>query len=161
MGTLVPIFNMTKFEQIESMVVQLLEGSDCYLVEAKVTPKNNFKFAIDSDTGFGIGDSAKITRKLRNQIEEAEFFPDGDFTLELGSPGLDKPLKQHRQFVKNVGRLVLIEFNNEETKALEGRLKVVTEENITIEITDKKKKTSTEHIIALADAKSVTVQIEF
>jgi ribosome maturation factor RimP len=70
-------------------------------------------------------------------------------------------LKQHRQFVKNVGRLVLIEFNNEETKALEGRLKVVTEENITIEITDKKKKTSTEHIIALADAKSVTVQIEF
>jgi ribosome maturation factor RimP len=161
MGTKVPIFNMTKFEQIQAMLEQLLEGSDCFIVEAKVTPKNNFKFAIDSDSGFGIGDSAKITRKLRFQIEEAGFYPDGDFSLELGSPGLERPLKHHRQFVKNIGRLVLVDFTNEETKAQEGRLKAVTEEDITIEITDKKKKTSIEQQIALADAKTVTVQIEF
>jgi ribosome maturation factor RimP len=33
-------------------------------------------------------------------------FPNDDFSLEVSSPGLDEPLKLHRQYKKNIGRQV-------------------------------------------------------
>ncbi|MFM2387653.1 MAG: hypothetical protein RL660_2410 [Bacteroidota bacterium] len=161
MGTKVPIFNMTNFEQISAFVNELIEGTDCFIVEAKVAPTNNYKFAIDADTGFGIDRSVKLSRQLRKKIEEAGLHPEGDFSMEVGSPGVDAPLKMPRQFAKNIGRLVLVTFADKEQKPVEGRLANMADDNIDIEITDKKKKTSTTQTIALATTKSVVVQIEF
>jgi ribosome maturation factor RimP len=58
-------------------------------------------------------------------------FPGGDFSLEISSPGLDEPLKLHRQYVKNIGRFV--EVIKEDGMKLEGKLLNVTEKEITIE----------------------------
>ena len=52
-------------------------------------------------------------------------FPDGDFSLEVSSPGLDEPLKLHRQYLKNIGRFV--EVIEQDGTRKEGKLLSVTE----------------------------------
>ena len=64
-------------------------------------------------------------------MEESSFFPNGDFSLEVSSPGLDEPLKLHRQYLKNIGRFVEVTGNDGIKK--EGKLLTVTEEEIIVE----------------------------
>jgi ribosome maturation factor RimP len=152
---------MTNFEKIQQMMDTILDGTDSYIVEAKGTPTHIFKFWIDADTGFNLQKSVKTTRALRNMIDESEMYPEGNYSLEIGSPGIDVPLKFTRQFVKNLEKLIEIVFIDKEQKAIIGRLKNATEETLEIEVTDKKKKTSVLHTINRAEIKTATIQIEF
>ena len=49
-------------------------------------------------------------------MEEMGMYPDGDFSLEVSSPGLDEPLKLHRQYKKNIGREVEVIMNDDAKK---------------------------------------------
>ena len=74
----------------------------------------------------------QVNRKLYKKLEEAAFFPDGDFSLEVSSAGLDEPLKLLRQYKKNIGRLVEVQFQDGTQK--EGQLMEVNEEGIVLEV---------------------------
>ena len=108
------------------------------MVSIKIKPTNNFKIYLDADSGLGIEKCIKINRALYKIMEEMGMYPDGDFSLEVSSPGLDEPLKLLRQYKKNIGRDVEV-VTNEELKK-EGKLTEVTEEKITIEYTEGKGK---------------------
>ena len=79
---------------------------DIFLVEIRIKPTNNIKVFLDSDNGISIDKLIQYNRKLYKDLEENSFFPGGDFSLEVSSPGLDEPLKLRRQYVKNIGRYV-------------------------------------------------------
>ena len=53
-------------------------------------------------------------------MEEMAMYPEGDFSLEVSSPGLDEPLKLLRQYKKNIGRDVEVVTNDDIKK--EGKL---------------------------------------
>jgi len=154
--------NETVIAQIEGLINNLLasEPGD-FLVSIKIKPTNNIKILIDSDEGMSIEKCVKYNRRLYAQIEEKAIFPDGNFSLEISSPGVDEPLKMHRQYVKNKGRNVLITFNDAGEK--EGKLVEVTETDIIIEQkTGKGKKAEThQFVIPFNNIKSTTVQIQF
>lgn len=154
--------NETVIAQIEGLINNLLasEPGD-FLVSIKIKPTNNIKIFIDSDGGMSIEKCVKYNRRLYAQIEEKAIFPDGNFSLEISSPGVDEPLKMHRQYVKNKGRNVLITFNDAGEK--EGKLVEVTETDIIIEQkTGKGKKAEThQFVIPFNNIKSTTVQIQF
>jgi len=147
---------------IERKVQEMLETEPGYfLVEVKMNPGNNIKVFIDADQGASIDKLVPYNRKLYRWIEETGLFADGNFSLELSSPGLEEPLKLHRQFVKNVGRLVSVTKNDDEI--LEGKLLVAEENSITLE-TEKgkgKKKEITSQLIPLENKKTIKVQIKF
>ena len=94
-------------------------------------------------------------------IEEMGWYPDGNFSLEVSSPGIDEPLKLFRQYKKNIGRKVEVTLNDE-TK-LEGKLLEADEQMITVEVTTgKNKKAVTEQKqIAFADIKQTKILIAF
>jgi len=122
----------TKQKAIEDFVNAQLKGSeDVFLVEVKVIPGNNIKVFLDADNGITIEKCIKINRALYNQIEESELFPNGDFSLEVSSPGVEEPLKLHRQYKKNIGRTVEVTMNDGTKK--EGKLTIVNEDEIIIE----------------------------
>ncbi|MDB5200034.1 MAG: protein clustered with transcription termination protein NusA [Chitinophagaceae bacterium] len=122
----------TKQKAIEDFVNARLTGSDdVFLVEVKVIPGNNIKVFIDADNGVTIDKCIKINRALYNRIEESDLFPNNDFSLEVSSPGVDEPLKLHRQYKKNIGRTVEVTMNDETKK--EGKLTGVNDEEIIIE----------------------------
>jgi ribosome maturation factor RimP len=158
---------MTAQEQIEKFLEECLEGTDCFLVTFKVKPTNNYKIFLDSDTGLTLEKCLKVNRQLRRLIEDAGLYPEGDFSLEVSSPGVDSPLKLHRQYVKNIGRSLEIELNDEDAMGITGKLVAVDEEKIVLENTIKQKKsvkTEPEIIkteIQLNDIKVAMVVIEF
>ena len=122
----------TKQKAIEDFVNAQLNGSeDVFLVEVKVIPGNNIKVFLDADNGITIEKCIKVNRALYNQIEESDIFPNGDFSLEVSSPGVEEPLKLHRQYKKNMGRTVEVTMNDGTKK--EGKLTGVNEDEIIVE----------------------------
>ena len=94
-------------------------------------------------------------------MEEMAIYPDGDFSLEVSSPGIEEPLKMHRQYVKNTGRPVEIILNDGTVKA--GKMVAVNENNIEIEYTEGKNKKAVliQLAVPFTDIKQTTVQIKF
>ena len=129
----------TKQKAIEDFVNAQLKGSEeIFLVELKVILGNNIKVFLDADNGITIDKCIKVNRALYNQIEESDLFPNGDFSLEVSSPGVEEPLKLHRQYKKNIGRTVEVTMNDGSKK--EGKLTAVNDDEIIIEEKTQQKK---------------------
>lgn len=146
---------------VEKKLSELLtELPGYFLVEISVKPTNNIKVFVDADQGAAIDQLSKINRALYKWVEE-NLFPNGDFSIEVSSPGLEEPLKLDRQYLKNIGRMVEIVLKNGLKK--EGKLISVSENEIVIEEeTGKgKKKEVIQHIILKEEIKTTKVQIKF
>jgi ribosome maturation factor RimP len=102
-----------------------------------------------------------FNRQLYKLIEAANFFTPGEFSLEVSSPGIDKPLKLQRQYLKNIGRDVEVLFNDDSKKT--GTLLQVSDEDIILEETTGKgkKAVTTQLVIPFSNIKTTTVQIKF
>lgn len=151
-------------DKIDHWVGEMLtEEPEYFLVNAKIKPTNNIKVYLDGDKGINIDKCIRFNRMLRAKIEEAGIFPEGDFSLEVSSPGIDEPLKSIRQYKKNIGRKVEITFNDTEKKQKEGKLIEVNEETVVIEEkSGKGKNAKTENVsIPLHEIKKTVVQIQF
>jgi ribosome maturation factor RimP len=148
--------------QLDIMVAEVLKDApEHFLVSLLIKPTNNIKLLIDGDTGITIEQCVRFNRRLVPMIDEAGIFPPGEYSLEVSSPGVDEPLKLHRQYVKNVGRTVQALLTNQTT--LTGVLKEVTEATITLEYTEGKGKKAVvnQTNIPFTELHSVTVQIIF
>ncbi len=139
----------------------LSEYSDLFLVDVEIRPTNNIKVFIDGDTGFSIDACTRINRKLYKAIEEAAVYPEGNFSLEVSSPGITEPLKLYRQYNKNIGREVEVIFKDDSIKV--GILTAVAESDIVLEYMEGKgKKTVVQTLVIPFDnIKTTTVQIKF
>ncbi len=139
-----------------------------FLVEIRIKPTNNVKVFVDADSGVSIEKLVQFNRKLYKHIEDSGFYPNGDFSLEVSSPGLDEPLKLHRQYIKNIGRNV--EVVQKDGIRTEGKLASVNDADIVIEEErgknlpgrqTRKKKEVVQHTISFDNIKSTTIQIKF
>jgi ribosome maturation factor RimP len=156
-------FIMTQDTQIQTVerLIKPLLNEDVFLVSIKIKPTNNFKIYLDADSGLGIEKCIRINRALYKIMEEMGMYPDGDFSLEVSSPGLDESLKLLRQYKKNIGRDVEVTLNNEAVKA--GKLTTVTDESITLEYTEGKGKKAIvkNDEILFNEIRQTKVQIKF
>ncbi len=93
------------------MIEEILRTEPVYfLVDLRIKPINNIKVFLDGDSGITIEKCVQVNRKLYKKLEEAALFPEGDFSLEVSSAGLDEPLKSLRQYKKNIGRPVEVQL---------------------------------------------------
>lgn len=141
------------------MAEPLLAGTDMFIVRAKIKPTNNIKLYVDADTGLSVNKSADLNRKLYKQIEASGIFPDGDFSLEVSSPGIDEPLESSRQYKKNIGRKVQVTLADETEKL--GVLKEISEEVLVLEVKIGKKKETQIVEIPVSEIKKTVVQVSF
>lgn len=146
-------------EKIKELTEPLLAGTDMFIVNVKVKPVNNIKLYIDADSGLSISKSAEVNRKLYKLIEAEQMFPEGDFSLEVSSPGVDEPLVSERQYSKNIGRTVLV--TTAEGKEVLGVLKEVKEDTMLLAVKQPKKKETVAVEIPLSEIKKTVVQIVF
>jgi ribosome maturation factor RimP len=149
-------------QQIEKLADDVLSSEPEYFrVNIKIKPTNNVKVFIDGDKGISIEKCVQFNRKLYKMIEEAGFYPPGDFSLEVSSPGVDEPLRFYRQYQKNIGRFVEVVFNDGSKK--EGKLVQVADADIIIEqeIGKVKKAVTRQVVIPFNNIKTTTVQIKF
>ena len=147
---------------LEQRINKLLEGHPShFLVEVRIKPTNNVKVFIDADEGITLSTLIDYNRKLYKELEESGLFPADDFSLEVSSPGLDEPLKKHRQYKKNVGRYVQLTKND--GTVLEGKLIDATADGVIVETeTGKgKKKEVKQETVLFTDIKTTKIQVKF
>lgn len=120
-------------ENITKVVLEHLQETDIFLIDVTIRSGNNIEILIDSPTGIDIKKCVRLNRAV-----EAVFNRDvEDYALDVASPGADRPFKVKQQYTKNVGRDVEVTLN--EGKPESGTLTEVTETEITISRTVKKK----------------------
>lgn len=151
-----------QIQALEQKVKALIETEpDIFLVEIRIKPTNNVKVFLDSDNGMSLDRLIRYNRKLYKDLEETSFFPGGDFSLEVSSPGLDEPLRLRRQYLKNIGRgveVTLLDGAKTEGKLLQaGETEIIVEE----EKGKGKKKELVQHTIPFDNIKSTKIQIKF
>jgi ribosome maturation factor RimP len=154
--------NEAKTLKIKELAEGLLSADpSIFLVRVHIRPINNISVYVDGDQGVTIDKCVKLNRALYKQIVEEGVCPDGEFALEVSSPGVDEPLVLERQYTKNLGRIV--EVTDLEGKLIEGKLLSATAEGIEIEEEKGKgkKKEVIKHQIPFSSIKSTVVKIIF
>ncbi len=151
-----------QLQRIEQLTNQIISSEpEYFLVSLKIKPTNNVKVYLDGDNGLPIEKCVYFNRQLYKLLDESGLFPPGEYSLEVSSAGVDEPLKMHRQYNKNIGRLVEVIFADGTRK--EGKLLQASGQDIIIEeTTGKGKKAVTQQVvIPFNNIKTTTVQIQF
>ncbi|MCZ8214635.1 MAG: ribosome maturation factor RimP [Cyclobacteriaceae bacterium] len=118
---------------IRQLAEGLLSNDSLFIVEVSAVMKRKpgkILVVLDGDSGVSIEDCADLSRKLSESLDALPEM-DENYLLEVTTPGLDQPLKLHRQFKKNIGRVLKIKLK-EENKPAEGTLTMVTDNTITL-----------------------------
>lgn len=155
----------TKITELLDTKFQEEEFSDCFLVEIKHNTTNNkLEVFVDSDESLTFKKCQRLSRYLEGYIDDEGWLGE-KYVLEVSSPGITKPLKLQRQYIKNIDRTVKVSFKSHGSKT--GVLKAVDDEKITIEeevIVREKKKKKKELVdveIPFSDISKTVVQIVF
>ena len=164
----VPFFILTtmaneeKALRVKELVEAILAGEpEYFLVRVHVRPINNISVYIDGDAGVTIEKCVRINRALYKSIVEENVAKDGEFSLEVSSPGIDEPLLLNRQYLKNIGRSIHVE--TKEAASFDGKLMTADEKGIEVEETrgKGKKKEVVLHFLTYDMIAKTTVNIVF
>lgn len=86
------------------MIDEKLEGTDFFIVDIDISTANKISVEMDGDNGFPISECINFSRQIEGNLDrEVE-----DFSLEVSSPGLNKPFRLTRQYLKNLNKTVLV-----------------------------------------------------
>ena len=77
---------------------------------------------IDHDEGVGIDLVADVTRGLSRALDDDEDLIPGSYTLEVSSPGVDRPLRARQDFERNVGRDVRVQLTADRPPKMAGEV---------------------------------------
>ena len=70
--------------------------------------RNLLRVIVDAEHGVSLDDIAMVSRKVAAQIDAADAMSPGAYTLEVSSPGVDRPLTEPRHWRRASGRLVRV-----------------------------------------------------
>lgn len=116
---------MISKEQIRGLVEERLAGTDCFLVDVKLSP-GKLMVAVDKPTGITIEECSALSRALLDHFEGTGFLETHE--VEVGSPGMDAPLLVPQQYRRRIGReLRVFDTVGQE---LQGILKQVDDDGI-------------------------------
>ena len=122
-------------------ILQILEpiaknlGLDLEDVEIKSAGKNSIvQVFVDKDGGINLDEVAQISNQISEVLDQREVLGEKPYTLDVGSPGVDRPLTKPRHWRRNNGRLVKVNFgSNSEI----GRIIESDEEQVVLEVKGK------------------------
>ena len=143
---------MGKKEDISAAITPALEALGFYLEDVTITSagrRSMLTVIVDGDTHLSLDQVTSATKAIGEIVESIQSLGETPFTLEVTSPGLDRPLTKVRHWQKNINRLIkVVLLDGSEIK---GRIKNVNEVSATVD----------EKNINYSDIKRATLEIEF
>ena len=128
--------------EIEQMVLPITDANNLELVDVEYVKEGGeffLRIYIDKEGGISLNECELVTRTLNPILDEKDPIKD-NYYLEVSSPGLDRPLKKDKDFVRYQGRDVEIKLYKpmNGSKIHEGELVGLTEDkNIKVIIDNK------------------------
>ena len=147
-------------DQISELITPALQKAGYFLEDVNLVSPGQHRIVtviVDGETGLNLDQVTVASKLVSELLDEASFMGETPFTLEVTSPGIDRPLTLPRHFAKNVDRLLKVTKND--GVVITGRIRSNTQDDVTLEITEKKE--VKEVVISLAEIKRAMVEIEF
>ena len=147
-------------DQISELITPALQQAGYFLEDVNIVSPGQHRIVtviVDGESGLNLDQVTVASKLVSELLDEAPFMGETPFTLEVTSPGIDRPLTLPRHFAKNVDRLLKVTKND--GIVVTGRIRSNTEIDVTLEVAEKKE--VKEVTVALADIKRATVEIEF
>jgi ribosome maturation factor RimP len=147
-------------DQVSELITPALHQAGYFLEDVNIVSPGQHRIVtviVDGESGLNLDQVTVASKLVSELLDAAVFMGETPFTLEVTSPGIDRPLTLPRHFAKNVDRLLKVTKTDGVT--ITGRILSNTENGVTLSITEKKE--VKEVTVALADIKRATVEIEF
>jgi ribosome maturation factor RimP len=151
-------------QKIKELAQSQLQDDAHFVVDVILSKHKPYKVTVilDGDKGITIDDCTELSRKLSESLDALDLISD-NYTLEVGTPGLDQPLKLKRQYAKNVGRNLKVV--RKDKSIVQGELIKTNEDTIVVLAAVKekgaKKPTETEVEIQFNDIEKAIVMVSF
>jgi len=152
----------TQSERLRELLEPLVSSQGLDLEEVEVESvgrKRVLRVVVDSDTGADLDAIADVSRALSAKLDETDAMGEGEYTLEVGTPGAERELKEHRHYVRATDRLV--KFQLAEGGDLVARILQVEDDGIDVEVPGVKGRKPTAKRLAFGDIAKARVQVEF
>ncbi|MET8948519.1 ribosome maturation factor RimP [Streptomyces sp. NPDC004542] len=152
----------TQSERLRELLEPLVTSQGLDLEEIAVDSvgrKRVLRVVVDSDTGADLDQIADVSRALSAKLDETDAMGEGAYDLEVGTPGAERLLKEHRHYTRAVGRLV--RFQLAEDGELVARILTVDDEGLDLEVPGVKGRKATTRRLGFPDIAKARVQVEF
>ena len=101
--------------RLTGLIEPVLRAMDIDLEAVRITAAGRrrvLKIIVDADGGISLDDIAEVSREVSARLDAKDAMGDAPYTLEVSSPGVDRPLTQPRHWRRAVGRLVIVPIAN-------------------------------------------------
>ncbi|WP_373291203.1 ribosome maturation factor RimP [Pilimelia anulata] len=129
-------------DRLRAIIEPVIAGAGCDLEDlalSRAGRRHLLRVTIDADGGVSLDDVATVSRAVSAALDAAEeagepLF-DGEYSLEVGSPGVDRPLRLPRHWQRSVGRLVRVAHRTADgERQLTGRVVEATAHAVVLDI---------------------------
>lgn len=125
-------------DQLAELLAPVVADKGCELWEVEYRPGARgglLRLYLDAPEGITLEDCERVSRAVSVVLDEADPIP-GEYTLEVSSPGLDRPLRTQAHFARFVGDTVRVEMRQPVAgrKRFQGPLLAVAEQAITVQV---------------------------
>ncbi|MEV7421959.1 MULTISPECIES: ribosome maturation factor RimP [unclassified Streptomyces] len=152
----------TQSERLRGLLEPLVSAKDLDLEEIELSRAGRrrvLRIVVDSDEGVDLDECAELSRSLSEKLDETDAMGEDEYQLEVTSPGAERPLTEHRHYVRAVSRLARIQpVDGDE---LVARILAVDDTGLDLEVPGVKGRKPTARRIEFAQIAKARVEIEF
>lgn len=111
-------------KKVRDLVDEVLaENTELFLIDLSISANNKIQVTIDGDNGVPLSECIRVSRNVEHNLDREE----EDFSLEVSSPDISHPLKNQRQYKKNLNRILKVKT---EESDFEGTLIKANEKEV-------------------------------
>ncbi len=124
----------------ESLIMPILDRMNFELVDVEYVKEGGtwyLRAYIDKEGGITVNDCEDVAREMNVLLDEEDFIPDA-YVFEVSSPGLGRPLKKEKDYIRNMGKELEIRTYKAINRCKEfyGLLRSYDKDTVTIETED-------------------------
>jgi ribosome maturation factor RimP len=152
----------TQSERLRGLLEPLVSAADLDLEEIELSRAGRrrvLRVVVDSEEGVDLDACAELSRVISDKLDESDAMGEGEYQLEVTSPGAERPLKEHRHYVRAAGRLA--RFQLHEGGDLVARILTVDDDGLDLEVPGVKGRKPTARRVAFDEIAKARVEIEF
>lgn len=142
--------------QLHGVLEPIVSGAGFEIDEIDVRAagrRATVKLVVDSEQGVGLDDIARMSRAAAVELDQHEHLIGGSYTLEVTSPGVDRPLTGLRHWRRAHLRLVSVRYHDGQT--LQGRVGRAGDASVVLLVEGKRRD------LRYTDVAHASVQVEF
>jgi len=152
----------TQSERLRGLLEPLITARDLDLEEIEVTPAGKrrvLRIVVDSDEGVQLDECAELSREASQVLDDSDVMGGAPYTLEVTSPGADRPLTELRHYRRAVGRLIKAQLH--EGGELVARIIAVDDSGLDLEVPGVKGRKPTARRVSFDEIAKARVELEF